>query len=210
MKRALGMVVVIVGLVLTAGPVRATTSVIPWGGNGSENLPCSEGGHWVLAPSFGIDSATLHVDGNAYTMTENGNGSWSADSVGPIDANVDAYVTYTGDGDERDHLQLSHCTDSSPSPSPSGSPSPSPSPSESPSPSPSGSSSTPPGGHSSTSTVPPTLGSSSHCGATCPTPTPTAFTGLSRGASWAIFGALIFAALGIGALWIARARGERL
>src|SRR5207247_7552952 len=85
-----------------------------WEGNGSENLPCANGGHWVLAPSFGIESATLHVDGTAYTMTESGEGSWSADSAGAITENSDVFVTFEGAGDERDHLQLSHCTSGQP------------------------------------------------------------------------------------------------
>lgn len=161
------------GIVLaTATAAQASDNIIPWQGQGSENLPCSTGGHWVLAPAFGIDSAILTVNGTDYVMTQNGNGSWSADSSGAIDANVDAYVTFTGAGDERDHLQLSHCTDTSPSPSPSESPSetPSESPSETPSESPS----------ESTSLIPPTSGSTPpnrqgpRSGTTVP---PTALTG---------------------------------
>lgn len=107
---------------------------ISWEGQGAENTPCPGGAHWVLAPAFGIESATLVVDDlGSFTMTQNGNGSWSADSPGEIDANTGVGVNYTGPGDDRDHLQLSHCLDVSPSPSPSPSPSGSPSPSPSPS-----------------------------------------------------------------------------
>jgi hypothetical protein len=82
---------------------------IQWTGHGSENLPCSGGGHWVLAPAFGIDSATLVVYGTSYTMTQNGQGSWSADSAGPLGLSTTASVNFKGEGDPRDHLQLSHC-----------------------------------------------------------------------------------------------------
>lgn len=147
---------------------------IPWEGNGSDNLPCEFGGHWVLAPSFGIESATLTVNGTEYTMVQHGNGSWSADSLGAIDAEVEAFVTFTGDGDEQNHLQLSHCTEGSPSPSPSESPSPSPS--ESPSESPSSS-------ETDTPTTQPPLGSEEA--------PPTPRTGF--GAGWLIAAAVVLA-----------------
>jgi hypothetical protein len=139
------MAALVAGVIAVMSPWALADGTIPWGGNGSDNLPCTDGGHWVLAPSFGVESATLFVNGQSYTMVQagNGHGSWSADSVGPLTDPVDAYVEFTGDGNTRNHLQLSHCTEGEPSPSPSESPSPSPSespspsPSESPSPSPS-------------------------------------------------------------------------
>jgi len=82
---------------------------LPWGGNGSDNLPCANGAHWVLAPAFNVDSATLVVDGVEYTMTQNGQGSWAADAAGAVTADSDVSVNFTGDGDLRNHLQLSHC-----------------------------------------------------------------------------------------------------
>ena len=85
--------------------------IINWAGNGSENLPCEYGGHWVLAPSEGITGAILHVNGSDYTMIQHGNGSWSADSSGPLDSDLTASVSYTGEGDSRNHLQLSHCAE---------------------------------------------------------------------------------------------------
>ena len=180
-------------VMLTATASQASDNVIPWQGNGSENLPCSSGGHWVLAPAFGVDSAVLTVDGTDYVMTQNGNGSWSADSVGAIDANVDAYVTFTGDGDERNHLQLSHCTDSSPSPSES--PSPSDSPSETPSESPS---------ESSSSSTPPTRQVSHTPSEQDPSPSipPLAETGGSIATPLAIGAVLL--ALGLGSLFLRR------
>lgn len=90
-------------------PVQAD-GVIDWEGQGSENLPCTGGGHWVVAPSFNITGGTGNVNGASYSLTQNGgDGSWWFDSVGSISANSTAYVSYTGEGDPRNHLQLSHC-----------------------------------------------------------------------------------------------------
>src|SRR5437763_15005613 len=106
------------GVVAMTATAAHASGTIQWTGHGSDVLPCSDGGHWVLAPTFGIDSATLTVDGTDYVMTENGNGSWSADSVGAIGDTSKAFVTFTGDGDARDPIQVSPCTQgSSPSPS---------------------------------------------------------------------------------------------
>lgn len=96
-------------------PVQADGS-IPWEGNGSDNLPCTSGGHWVLAPADGITGAILHVNGSDYTMSQNGNGSWSADSSGALDSNLTASVSFTGDGSDKNHLQLSHCVNQEPQP----------------------------------------------------------------------------------------------
>jgi len=106
----------ITGQVTSAGST--TLSVINWEGHGSENLPCEFGAHWVLAPAFNIDSAMLTVNGSDYGMSQNGNGSWEADSSGSLDVNLSAYVSYTGDGDERNSLQLSHCLEGEPTPTP--------------------------------------------------------------------------------------------
>jgi hypothetical protein len=95
------------------GAVRADGS-IPWGGNGADQLPCANGAHWVLSPSDGIDSAILHVGNATYTMTENGGGSWSADSAGDVPSDQSqVWVEFTGAGDAKDHLQLSHCLEGS-------------------------------------------------------------------------------------------------
>ena len=95
------------GLVI---PVQAD-GIIDWDGNGSDALPCQYGGHWVLAPSEGITGAILHVNGSDYTMIQHGNGSWSADSVGSLDSGLSASVSFIGEGSEKNHLQLSHCTE---------------------------------------------------------------------------------------------------
>lgn len=105
----LAFLAVLFGLISIRPSTALADGLIPWSGNGSDNLPCDSGAHWVLAPSFGIDSATLHVNGVDYVMTQNGNGSWSADSSGALDSNLSASVSYTGTGDSRNHLQLSHC-----------------------------------------------------------------------------------------------------
>ena len=120
MKTKFRILCVLVGVILVASAVFIPTSVradgtIQWEGNGAENLPC-EGGHWVVAPSFGITGATLNVNGQSYTMAQSGQGSWSADSVGYIDTSVQASVSFTGDGDERNHLQLSNCIGQPPTP----------------------------------------------------------------------------------------------
>lgn len=102
--------IVLLAMGLFYSPAQAD-GIINWAGNGSENLPCEYGGHWVLAPSEGIIGAILHVNGSDYTMIQHGNGSWSADSSGPLDSNSTASVSYIGEGSENNHLQLSHCTE---------------------------------------------------------------------------------------------------
>lgn len=107
-KVLIGFVVVIVALAIYVSSAQADGTV-GWSGNGSNNLPCSGGAHWVLSPAAGITGATLIVNGQSYGMSQSGNGgSWSADS-GPLGSQVSASVSYTGPGDPSDHLQLSHC-----------------------------------------------------------------------------------------------------
>jgi len=131
MRKLIAALAATVALLMAAGPAYAD-GVIDWTGHGSENLPCEGGAHWVLAPAFGIDSATLTVDGATYVMTQNGQGSFAADSSTEVTESSDAYVTYTGEGDERDQLQLSHCLEGSPTPTPTptdtGTPTPTPTP----------------------------------------------------------------------------------
>jgi hypothetical protein len=117
---ALAMLVGLVFLLTPAFAAHADGS-IPWTGLGSDNLPCDEGGYWVLSPAFGVNSATLTVDGQDYVMAQHGKGSWSAESSGAVTATTTASVQYTGPGDPRDHLQLSHCTSSGGSTGPTGS-----------------------------------------------------------------------------------------
>jgi hypothetical protein len=84
------------------------STTIGWGGQGSENLPCSGNEHWVLAPAKDITSATLTLDGVSYTMTQSGQGSFSVDTDVGFDGSQSVSVTYEGDNDSA-HLQLSHC-----------------------------------------------------------------------------------------------------
>lgn len=117
---------ILVALILLASATVAFASessinngVIDWTGNGSENLPCAYGGHWVLAPAAGIETAVLTINGSDYIMSQSGQGSWSADSSGPLDSGLSAYVTYTGPGDDGNQLQLSHCIEGEdPTPTP--------------------------------------------------------------------------------------------
>jgi hypothetical protein len=91
----------------TASIAMAATT-IQWTGQGSENLPCSAGGgHWVLTGK-GITSATMVVNGVTYTMTQNGNGSWAADSDGRLGNNTTASATYEG-SPRNPQFVLSHC-----------------------------------------------------------------------------------------------------
>jgi hypothetical protein len=94
--------IAVVGLV---GSASATTT-ITWRGQGSENLPCQYGGHWVLTGK-GITGAW--VNGVA-PMYQNGGGSWAYDSVGPIDSSMigQVYAVYNGTANNPQFV-LSHC-----------------------------------------------------------------------------------------------------
>lgn len=100
-------------IALTALTVGGTASIalaattLPWTGQGGENLPCSDGGHWVLTGK-GITSATMVVNGVSYTMSQNGNGSWAADSSGALGAGTMASATYEGTP-KNPQFVLSHC-----------------------------------------------------------------------------------------------------
>jgi hypothetical protein len=96
-------------LALCATPAFATGSkTIQWEGHGSESMPCSGNEHWVLSPAQGITSATLYIDGVAYTMTQSGGGSYSADTNIGFDGSQSVSVTYFGPNDTA-FLKLSHC-----------------------------------------------------------------------------------------------------
>jgi hypothetical protein len=96
-------------LVFGAAGVAAASSTIYWSGQGSENLPCSDGGHWVLTGK-GITSATARINGVDYVMVQHGQGSWSADSVGRLGSSPNARVTYEGSA-RNPQFVLSHCND---------------------------------------------------------------------------------------------------
>jgi hypothetical protein len=91
--------------------VSAGTQVI-WGGNGSENLPCKDGGHWILSPAQGITSATLTVGGVQYVMSQGGEGqgAFHGESVGSVTQSTTATVVYEGSNDKA-FLKLSNCLD---------------------------------------------------------------------------------------------------
>jgi hypothetical protein len=91
-----------------AGSALASTT-INWTGQGSENLPCGRGGHWVLTGK-GVTSATLTVGSHTYTMVQNGGGSFSADSVGFIVDTTVASASYEGTvANGNPQLVLSSC-----------------------------------------------------------------------------------------------------
>jgi hypothetical protein len=111
-----GILMLMLPLAANIGTASASTSVT-WTGNGSENLPCSDAAHWVLSPAKGITSATLYVGGTAYTMAQNGLGSFAADSVGAVDASTLVTATYEG-ANTTAFLKLSHCEQGPPPPPP--------------------------------------------------------------------------------------------
>jgi len=125
-----------VALIL-AFPMVAFAESISWtagSDSGSDALPCTDGGHWVLSQAQAVKSATLVVGGGTYAMQLDGNDAYTADSTGPIVTGDVAVVTYDGGG--QPSLSLSGCTaSSSPSPTPTPTPTPTPSPSDSPPPS---------------------------------------------------------------------------
>jgi hypothetical protein len=123
-----------VALVL-ALPTLALADSISWTGgsdSGSDLLPCTDGGHWVLSQAQAVQSATLTVAGGSYPMQADGDGAYVANSSGPIVSGDVAVVTYDGGG--QPSLALTGCT-ASPSPTPTPTPTPTPSPSDSPPPS---------------------------------------------------------------------------
>jgi hypothetical protein len=113
------LIVVIASLLMVAGIVgtsfAGTGIQINWTGQGSDNLPClldsgTGGGHWVLTGK-GITGATAYVDGEAIAMTQNGSGSWYADSTNDVTASTVAYAIYDRiDGSTGvTQFVLSHC-----------------------------------------------------------------------------------------------------
>ena len=102
-------VAALAALALCSTPAFATSgTTIQWQGHGSENLPCAGNEHWVLSPAKGITSATLYIDGVPYAMSQNGNGSYSADTNVGFNGSQSVSVTYFGDNNTA-FLKLSHC-----------------------------------------------------------------------------------------------------
>ena len=79
---------------------------------GSPNLPCASGGHWIFQFTGTVTAATLHVGSEDITMSPQG-GHFVADSTGPVDANTSVSVTWIGSGDGT-LLTLSHCLGGTP------------------------------------------------------------------------------------------------
>lgn len=207
MKR-LAVVTAIVGVTFALAQAASASTQITWVGGqdqGSDNLPCDGGAHWVLSPAQGITSASLTLHGNTVQMQQSGGGSFSADTDGIVNVGDVVTVVYEGDNDTA-FLKLSHCIPSS-SPSPTHSPSETPSetPSESVSPSES-ETTTPSESHTPSESV---LGTShTKHPSTGPTSGGTAFTG-SDVAGFGLLAAGL-AALGLGSLYVARKRGANL
>lgn len=122
-------------VLILATPLLAFAASVSWtggSGSGSDVLPCTDGGHWVLSQAKAVKSATLVVAGGTYQMQRDGKDAYAADSSGPIVIGDLAVVTYSGGGQPA--LALTAC-DASSSPTPTPTPTPSPSPTGSPPPS---------------------------------------------------------------------------
>ena len=92
MRKLLVLALSAIAVVALVGSASAATRTIAWTGQGGDNLPCAEGGHWVLT-GRGITSATISFANQP--MYQNGNGSWAFDSVGPITADMIGQVFAT-------------------------------------------------------------------------------------------------------------------
>ncbi len=124
---------------------------VPWVGNGSDAGLCTGQyagyNHWIFTTggNSSVTSATLTVNGaGGYSMTQNGNGSWSVYVLGGLPSS--ASVAYVGDlGNGNAVLTISCLGAPVPTPTPTGSPtptptgSPTPTPTCSPTPTPTGS-----------------------------------------------------------------------
>jgi hypothetical protein len=110
--RVLMLALVVVATMAVAGIARADDTA-NWDGqtgNGSDNLPCPFGAHWILSPGGGVTGAELTVDSAAaIDMTQHANGSWTANSDEPVDENSTASADWTGSQDPAPSLKLSHC-----------------------------------------------------------------------------------------------------
>jgi len=103
----LGILLVTGALVLSVKPALAD-GTIEWGGQGSDNLPCTEGGFWVVQAKD-ASTVTAVVNGVSIPMEQQGNGAWHATS-GPLTTSTTAYATFTGEVSGNTGMELSHCT----------------------------------------------------------------------------------------------------
>jgi hypothetical protein len=100
-------------VVALVGSASAATRTLTWTGQGGDNLPCADGGHWVLTGK-GITNATINFGGSDLPMYQNGEGSWAFDSVGPISASMIGSVSSTFERTlttGNPQFVLSHCSD---------------------------------------------------------------------------------------------------
>jgi hypothetical protein len=82
-------------------------------GNGADNLPCADGGFWVLSPGADVGTATLTVNGVVVgNMVQAGGGdsAYQLESSGALDENSTASVSWTGSSTAA-FLKLSHCAE---------------------------------------------------------------------------------------------------
>ena len=101
---------------LAASPAFAGTDT--WDGSdpdeqGAKNLPCPNGGFWVLSPGANVGTAILTVNGVVVgQMQQAGNGAYQLASSGPVTTSSTASVTWSGSSTAA-FLKLSHCAGSS-------------------------------------------------------------------------------------------------
>src|SRR4051795_11305609 len=99
MKRFLPMIGA--AMLILATPLMAYADSVSWTGGvgvGSDVLPCTDGGHWLLSDAQAVKTATLVVGAGTYDMQPNGTDAFTADSSGPIVVGDVAVVTYDGGG----------------------------------------------------------------------------------------------------------------
>lgn len=141
---------VLLGMVIAGLMASMAMARVPWTGNGEDSIgECAEGQdpylHWVLTPKGNKkpESATLFVNGDAYSMGHRGN-SAALHAVTPYydPDTLTAYADESPEGSANNLVISDGCRGEGPEPSPS--PSPSPEPSEEPSPEPTGEPGTPP------------------------------------------------------------------
>jgi hypothetical protein len=109
MKKFFVLVAVLATAAIAATPAFAGGTVT-WTGNGSANLPCSGGEHWILSGNATVTGATLMFNGQVVgSFTQSGDGSWSVDTDLGVTADDINHVTAVWTGTGSPHLVLSHC-----------------------------------------------------------------------------------------------------
>jgi hypothetical protein len=101
---------------LASSALAQTGGTVQWTGQGADSVgPCKPGEdpiiHWVFTTGGNdtVTAAELTVNGNTFTMSQSGQGSWSADVPGTDPATTTAFVTYTGNlGSGNPNLVMSH------------------------------------------------------------------------------------------------------